>query len=181
MLDVIEAIGGPLPINKPPLIRIASELCSGPGMKSLCSNIFFMIEGGVPSPNLNMTRLPIGLVSQNYSESWKNVLHFAQNIRHKRFAKYDYGPIENLRRYGSWLSPEYKVEKIISPHMAIFTGAFDSLSEPDYLILLAKLKVPLLEHVQVPYLIFNHFDFLWAKTAGIEINSKVLKILDKYY
>lgn len=65
--------------------------------------------------------------------SFRNLTHFRQNVQTGRFAKFDFGKEENLKKYGSELPPEYDLTKISGTPIALFCGLKDKCaSKEDY-------------------------------------------------
>ena len=56
--------------------------------------------------------------------STKMVAQYAQNIKSRKFRKFDYGLRENLEVYGQEEPPEYKVEMVTVP-IATYRGLSD--------------------------------------------------------
>ena len=64
--------------------------------------------------------------------SWKEIAHYAQEIRDKgQFEAYDYGSVENINKYGSQYAPKYDVKKIQNIPIVLFTGFQDDLATPE--------------------------------------------------
>ena len=65
--------------------------------------------------------------------SFRNLIHFRQNVLTGRFAKFDFGREENFKKYGSEVSPEYDLTKISGTPIALFCGLKDKMaSKEDY-------------------------------------------------
>lgn len=113
----------------------------------------------------------------------RNVLHFGQNVRTRRFQMYDHGSSENQRRYGQISPPDYPVQRITNKHIIWFTSDNDWLSmKPDRELLKKRLSVPLYEEIDVSkaYSRWNHIDYIWAMQAGKHVYAKVLDIMNKF-
>lgn len=68
-----------------------------------------------------------------------NVAHFAQNLRHRRFARFDFlDRIKNLLAYGDETPPEYPLEAITNKYIALISGANDYLAAPGDINILRK-------------------------------------------
>lgn len=87
----------------------------------------------------------------------------------------------NMERYGHETPPEYHLERITNRYIALMMGLNDWLSDvKDCNNLRRKLRVPLIMDYTVDYEGWNHLDFIWGKDAGKLINSKVVRLLQKY-
>lgn len=60
--------------------------------------------------------------------STKNIIHYAQYIRHEVFNKFDYGERLNLKVYGQKTAPVYKLENIKFP-VHLYVGKYDKLAD----------------------------------------------------
>lgn len=61
--------------------------------------------------------------------SFKNLIHFSQDVEFNVFAKYDYGEEENLKIYNSSKPTDYDLSKVTSPTALIYSEA-DWYSNP---------------------------------------------------
>lgn len=168
--------GGPfLPSNY--LMKIISErLCTSP-IRSLCSNMVF-VANGFDHTQLNMTRLGVYMNGLPAGTSTKNMLHYLQLLKTGLFTDYDYGKMQNQRKYKRLSPPEYPLEKITSTDIALIHSANDWLSSlGDNALLRERLQVkPICDHlVPVPH--WNHLDFIYGIQQHKYVNSKVYEIL----
>jgi hypothetical protein len=60
--------------------------------------------------------------------SLKSLKHFKQVMKAKRFEHYDYGPEENLKRYGQEAAPEIPLQNIVDFPIALLAGTEDKLA-----------------------------------------------------
>ncbi len=58
------------------------------------------------------------------------ISHYAQSIRANVFAKYDYGLIQNLEKYGTAQPPQYDLSKWDGPPVVIFYGGQVTQQQP---------------------------------------------------
>ena len=178
LVKLIDKYGGPfLPSNR--LMKlIASRLCTS-CLKKICSNAVFMANG-FNEEQMNLTRLGVYASGFPAGTSARNMVHFAQAVLSRRFARFDYGD-RNMQVYGSREAPEYPLENITSRHIIVFLSQNDWLSNPrDTDILVQRLRVPLHKRFTIPVKSWNHLDFLLAKQAGRHVNRPILAILEKY-
>ncbi|XP_026679646.1 lipase 1 [Diaphorina citri] len=104
-------------------------ICKDPTLRPICYQAAFLIIGPdlyqMPDENIItaiLTHFPAGT-------SFKNVIHYLQNIKALDFQGYDYGHFENMRRYGNFFSPRYNLSAITAP-VALFYSNNDYLSHP---------------------------------------------------
>ena len=115
------------------------------------------------------------------STSAQNLLHFDQLFTSNRFQKFDHGMITNLQVYGRRDPPEYPLANITHRDLYVI------YSDNDWFVPLSgveQLRTDLNASAREFYLISNpqtnHMDPLIGKDVAIEVNKKVLSILDKY-
>lgn len=114
------------------ILKSSARICSLKliGIKKLCRMVLMLlITGDDDSGWLNEKRIPV-YFSDGYQSSSKNMAHWTQNINSGIFRQYDYGPDGNINRYNSTDPPEYVIQEITSPHIALFSGTYDGLSTP---------------------------------------------------
>ncbi|KAH7315994.1 hypothetical protein KP509_21G073400 [Ceratopteris richardii] len=108
----------------------------------------------------------------------KNLVHLAQQYRKKNFAKYDYGFLGNLLRYGRFTPPAYDMSKVPTNNAIFIHGGADALSDTqDVLDLFALLpdggryKVSFLPE-------YAHLDFVLGTNANRLVYKQILDFLD---
>uniref|UniRef100_T1K486 Uncharacterized protein n=1 Tax=Tetranychus urticae TaxID=32264 RepID=T1K486_TETUR len=94
--------------------------------KEMCASIFYLFGGH--SEQFNTTRLPVYIAQCFWATSWWNLVHYGQAINNDRFAKFDFGWIENYQRYGSLKPAEYKMGAINSQDIFILSAVNDPLA-----------------------------------------------------
>jgi lysosomal acid lipase/cholesteryl ester hydrolase len=103
------------------------------------------------------------------STSIKALKHFLQLYQQKRFGMYDYGPLANVRHYGTVRPPDYDLSKIKVPSIVLFRGATDFLSNAvDQRLLLAQLGTKPYRDYNYPN--YNHIGFLSGRTVVNDVN-----------
>lgn len=110
-----------------------------------------------------------------------NILHFAQMIESGEFRAFDFGPAENLRKYGSTTNPVYPIQNIRSPDIGFVVGRTDPLSTMKNVELTrSMLRVPLMDDYIVPDPVWGHSDYMYAMGAGRQANAHIAGICDRY-
>eukprot|EP00299_Pterocystis_sp_00344_P007099 c2132_g1_i1.p1 GENE.c2132_g1_i1~~c2132_g1_i1.p1 ORF type:complete len:429 (-),score=61.21 c2132_g1_i1:71-1237(-) len=110
-----------------------------------------------------------------------NMIHWAQMIRSQgRFSKFDFGVLENLRRYGQRTPPEYPLANIPKNlPMFLISGQTDTLADhKDVLRLLAELQDCKLTTIEVSD--FDHTDLVWSQDAPTKVFSPALEFVKKH-
>lgn len=109
--------------------------------------------------------------------SHKTLIHLAQCWR--KFRKYDYGMIENLKRYGQKEPPAYKIKNIKVPIVFHYGGndVLDAVRDVEERI------VPFMPSIvdlnKIPK--YGHLDFIIAEDVIELVYEKLLNSLNKYW
>lgn len=98
--------------------------------RDVCSNVVFLLCG-FDGPQFNRTRMPVYFAHTPAGTSAWNLIHWAQGFNSGHFSRFDYGKRGNIDRYGTDRPPEYPLEKITSPNIAIMTSLNDWLADPE--------------------------------------------------
>jgi len=139
---------------------------------------FFMnLVAGKDNKFMNRTRIPIYFAHTPAGTSRKNMLHWFQIVHSGRFAKYDYGWVENLRRYNHWNPPEYDISTIHTP-VALITGSHDTLATTKGAIWTSKHIQTSLGVTVIPE--YNHMDFIWGNNAAQVLHKKIIDMAKKF-
>ena len=103
-------------------------ICGGSIPAVLCQNVIFLIAGYDYQQTTNETAAMI--TGHTPSEaSIKTLNHYLQFVRQQRFQAYDYGVLENNRRYNSNVPPTYNLTKCTVPVLTSY-GLNDWLAGP---------------------------------------------------
>lgn len=113
--------------------------------------------------------------------STKTVVHYAQEIHEGgNFQYFDYGPEENLKRYGQEKPLQYNLENISVP-VSLFFATNDWLAGPqDVALLFERLYKTPVGMYRVPFDHFNHVDFLWGNDAPKFVYKPIIDLMLKY-
>ena len=124
----------------------------------------------------NMARLNVFLKDFPSGEGYQNLVWYAQSILKQGFKRFDYGPIENLKKYGQATPPDYPLQDFNLP-TALVSGSYDELADPDDV---AWLHDQISDHVvfaqQYP---LGHLSFLIAKDMSY-FTDDVVPLIGKY-
>ena len=143
----------------------------------VCAFTLDMMAGG--NANYNMSRMHIYTDFGSLSISEKHLRDWTQQyMSGKTIRKFDYGPDENLKRYGSKEAPVYPLQDITSRAIYVFWSTRDGKSGPhDLDMLRSTLKVPFTEfHMKEPK--WSHLDYVWGRQARMLINTPIIEILN---
>lgn len=112
------------------------------------------------------------------STSFKQVIHFGQVVKYKRFCQYDQGKKKNLQMYGSESPPDYNLTKVVVP-VAYYYGKHDIFCVPEDQKDSIRLLPNVVDDYLMPYSGFTHLDMVVGNDAII-LYRRALKLMQKY-
>nr|XP_037281537.1 gastric triacylglycerol lipase-like [Rhipicephalus microplus] len=172
-------LGGSLLGKHLPFIDTMKQLACNPVIPSIsCTAAFIFVNRGYPI-DINMTRLPVYMGNTPSGTSMRNLLHYAQLTKTKRFQKFDWGAKKNWQVYKKLLPPRYNLKKVTVP-VAIYWGDGDVFVTPRDVALLAKRLPNVVLNYKVPMHGFTHFDVVWSITAYKHLYKKIFEMMMKY-
>lgn len=151
---------------------LAKHVCSDKDLETFCSDIIFIICG-FDKKQLNETRLPIYYTHTPAGTSVRNMVHFAQMYKSKKFQMYDYGNSkENKKHYGQPTPPLYNASDMTVP-VALYWAQNDWLADPtDVKALLPLLPNKLYnKHIEN----WDHLDFIWGMDAAKKVYDDIIR------
>ncbi|XP_022910211.1 lipase 3-like [Onthophagus taurus] len=156
-----------------------TELCAeGADYQEICASLLFMICG-YNLPQVNYTTLPVLMSNVPAGISYRQLIHYGQEINSKRFTHYDFGAEQNLEIYGQEDTPDYDISAITAP-VALFYSDNDWICDTkDVEQLHSELPNPALLHKNEDER-FNHVDFMWANDIVPLLNVHIIDIMSKY-
>lgn len=170
MIDMVDWYNRGAFLESDPMTKMIMNLFQGD--INVLNRIF-----GEDTEQFNPKLFPI--IAKNFlsGTSGKNLIHCAQLISSGTFSQYDYGKVENMKKYGSKKPPKYNINKINVP-IRFYYGENDLLATPtDTKALYQKLSKPL-GLQKVNYEKFNHVDFLWAKDINKLLNDDIIEFIN---
>ncbi|KAH8271815.1 hypothetical protein KR044_007041, partial [Drosophila immigrans] len=149
--------------------------------RNTCKYVIMLVMG-MDSPQFNETLTPLMFSHYLAGSSVKALEHYQQLLTTGGFSKFDYfNPIVNLRKYGSRIPPEYKVENI-NCKVALYYSKNDRLTSYKDVQNLRK-KLPNVVHDELlAYSQFSHLDFIIAidvKKLLYDSMFRVMEMVDK--
>lgn len=139
---------------------------------------WFSLIAGFGSEQLDKSMLPLILGHFPAGASAKQIIHYSQSILSGSFRKFDYGPTENLKLYGSTQPPKYDLEKIKVP-VAIYYSENDFLTDPADVKKLTDRLPNVVGTWKLSHPKFNHVDYLWGRDVKSLIYNPILAVLNK--
>jgi pimeloyl-ACP methyl ester carboxylesterase len=145
----------------------------------LCESVIYLFAG-LDLGDLDKSRLDVYVSHFPSGTSVRDVSHWAQEVRSKRFCQNDFGILGNLAKYGTAESPAYDIRTMEAPPIAIFNGGKDVLADPaDVDELLGQLPAGAV--VSKTYTAaYGHLDYVWGEHAYLTIYPQVVALAKKY-
>ncbi|XP_029160355.1 lipase 3-like [Nylanderia fulva] len=168
-------------------MKIFQDLVCADGSitQPLCSNLIFLITG-FDNDLFNSTLLPIVLGHLPAGASTKQMIHYMQLFNTRsilnlsgKFRQYDYGWVENRKKYGSINPPLYDLSKISVP-VSLHYGSNDWLAHVKDVDKLYKELGNPYGKFRVPHDSFNHLDFMLANNVKTLLYDKILSIMAQF-
>lgn len=122
---------------------------------------------------INSSRIAFYDKYETQATSTKNLIHLAQLYRADKFQKYDYGLVENMKRYNFITPPVYDLFKVPTQNLMLAYGAMDALAN---LLDVERLKVELnsgYKYVFKP--LYAHLDFILAYNLKEEVYDHIIE------
>lgn len=111
--------------------------------------------------------------------SRKNLYHLTQISTRRKFAKYDYGLVQNWVNYGSVSPPVYGLSKV-TMKVALVAGANDRVATVESVKTLRDQLPNVVRFEVLEPKKWNHFDFPFARNADKKLFPLVFEILNEY-
>ncbi|KAF2359430.1 Alpha/Beta hydrolase fold [Trinorchestia longiramus] len=147
-------------------------------LAGLCSAFLPVMSGGNTGLH-DMEYLPSMLSNLPAGTSFRLMAQIGQIIGANGIRKFDYGVEENLRRYGTRVPPQYKLEKITCP-VAIMWSQNDIIVTPQDVAKTVRRLPNVILNYKVPHPTFNHVDFLFADVARELVYDPIVKLFASY-
>jgi lysosomal acid lipase/cholesteryl ester hydrolase len=145
----------------------------------LCTNTLFAICG-FSRKQMNTTLLPVITKYAPAGSSTKQMLHYAQEIRSAKFRQYDFGMIDNLKKYGSVNPPNYDLKKITAPTFLIYSKNDWLSAEKDVDRLCTGMPTACKGKILMSDFQFNHLDYMYGIDAASLVYNKVISLFARY-
>lgn len=159
------------------LTSAQQRICARKIASEICQNVLFLIFGYNPEL-ANRTALNDILMHAPAGAAVDQVVHYGQLLDVPDFRQYDFGTIENLRRYRSPRPPTYNLRNINAP-IALYYSNNDLISATQDVDTLAR-QLP---NVVFKYLVrhdkFNHLDFVWSINLRYWLNDRIIEQIEK--
>ena len=150
---------------------------------NLCWNLLAPFFETKETNNINPNEILAHLVKyEPGGTSKKNLLHWIQIKKSKKYAKFDYGSKEeNMKIYGQEFPPEYDVNNLKKWEIKslMFLADKDPFSNPDDVYDFVDKIEKKDEYVKFEFIEnYNHIDFLWAENAKEFVYPKIIEFLN---
>lgn len=121
--------------------------------------------------------LPVFIGHNPAGAALRQIIHYSQVQRFKRFARYNHGsPLANIAAYGSITPPEYDLSKVTVPSY-IHYGVNDAQADYRDVLFLAQRLGNTAGVYPIPRQSFNHFDFIWGGDVKTQLYDNLINLL----
>ncbi|KAJ1525554.1 hypothetical protein ONE63_010359 [Megalurothrips usitatus] len=159
-----------------PLVLFGDTFCSyrTPITQQACFLLIDLIGGSNPKQR-DTARLSDYMANFPGGSALKQLAHFGQLIHASSevFRKFDYGSVENMKRYNATVPPEYNVSRAGTSNLTLVYGLNDFLAVQSNVDKLHRLN-PSSKVVVVPDAMWNHFDFIIGLGVKENVNDDVI-------
>lgn len=171
---------GQLLPNDGSIARALDPICAPKPTTIICDIALTLILGdNLVRANQSLTPIIAHHIPEGTSVL--TILHFGQMIESGEFRSFDFGPAENLRKYGTTINPIYPIQNIRSHDIGFIVGQMDPLSTMKNVELTrSMLRVPLMDDYIVPDPAWGHSDYMYAMGAGRQVNAHIAGVCDRY-
>jgi pimeloyl-ACP methyl ester carboxylesterase len=148
---------------------------------ALCDSVIEFICGPHRGA-FNNSRMQVVASHEPDGTSVNNMVHFAQAVKKKNFAMYDWGSKqENEKHYGQHEPPNYNFSNFPSDKLpvALYYGNLDELADPtDVAWIIGHLNTP--PQIAVELNDYAHLDYVWDDTAYAYFYPQLIDFLKTY-
>ena len=160
--------------------QIFVPLCTSKA-KVLCNKVLSLAFGGFhETGRIDYERLGKNIfLYEPGGTSVQNMQHWLQIHKAKRVQKYDFGVLENIKKYGQPTPPIYdlkKMKKYSIPSIMTISDADPFANPQDTLDFINNIENKNIVNI-LSLTNYNHIDYFWADSAITEIFPKVLTFL----
>ncbi|CAK1579878.1 unnamed protein product [Parnassius mnemosyne] len=113
------------------------------------------------------------------STSIKNLIHYGQVTRTKRFSHFDYGVKKNLVLYNSSSPPEYDHSRV-GMRVVLLAAENDMVCRPNDVAILRRKLPNVVRYAVINRTEYSHLDFVWAENNHIYLFPLVFDMLKNY-
>ena len=157
--------------------QIFVPLCTSKA-KVLCNKVLSLAFGGFhETGRIDYDRLGKNIfLYEPGGTSVQNMKHWLQIHKAKRVQKYDFGVLENIKKYGQPTPPIYdlkKMKKYSIPSIMTISDADPFANPQDTLDFIDNIENKNIVNI-LSLTNYNHIDYFWADSAITEIFPKVL-------
>lgn len=144
----------------------------------LCSNFLFALYG-YNKKEMNNTLITTYVGHIPAGSSLDQIVHYGQLVNSHRFCKYDHGYLENWKRYGTIIPPNYNLGIIKTP-IYMYYSFGDWYSDYRDVRKLVKELPNVKAVIEIDDVEWSHLDFLLGITAKEKIYDKTIEFMREY-
>lgn len=161
------------------LNKLSALMCSNQIINEIyCYNMmaFFF---GFNRKEINLTSINILVGHMPAGASIYQLIHYGQEINSRRFCQYDYGTVENLKRYNDTLPPSYNVSSITTP-LYLFYSIKDWFTDYRDVQKLKKELISVKADVVMDDVDWTHLDFILGESAKEKLYDRTIEFMKEY-
>ncbi|XP_018019014.1 uncharacterized protein LOC108675500 [Hyalella azteca] len=169
-----------LSIPVPVRVRLARHFCGTTSvMRVPCLFLVDAFMGKVKKPEMEYYTSVLLSHFPSTLASTRILAHFGQFVNSDGMRMYNFGPAENMRRYGQPDPPRYDLSTVTSP-VAVIWGPGDTVITPEDVALCVERLPNVILNYRVPREDFNHLDFIFPEQAAGLVYRPILQLLSWY-
>ncbi|CAJ0598468.1 unnamed protein product [Cylicocyclus nassatus] len=164
------------PLALPKLLqKVVSLFCNLPKAQAICTLDIGFIDGR--EHMLNKSRIGVYLCHIPAATSSKNLLHWVQVVRSRKFEKFDYGESGNLAEYGTKFPPTYNLSKIDTPTF-LYWSKDDILADTDDIrdTIISAMNETIRGSYDLPH--YSHLDFVFGINATVDVYRPIIREIE---
>lgn len=145
---------------------------------SICTPVIKFFAEDSPTNRIDYSYIMDNFHFSPGGTSARNINHWIQIFRKKKFCQFDYGEKENLKRYNRLDPPEYDLSRFKEYKVKSYITTSDSdpfAKKEDLQHLIKHIDMSTIKLKELNN--YNHLDYLWSKDAKDDIYMDILEFL----
>ncbi|XP_059614536.1 lipase 3-like isoform X2 [Phlebotomus argentipes] len=144
----------------------------------MCQNALFLVVGFDPQ-QMNSTILPQYLGHMPAGSSARQGFHYCQLANSKGFKQYDFGALENFRRYHQMSPPDYRLRRTRVPTVLHYSSNDWVVNVTDVERLASFLPGLYKMHL-IDLEDWNHLDYVLATSVKEKLYDMVIELINRF-
>jgi pimeloyl-ACP methyl ester carboxylesterase len=136
------------------------------------------LAGGHQVHNLNVSRLPVYMGHAPTSASIRTFAHLVQSVAAGYFLRYDWGPEENMKKYGQEIPPKYDLTGVTAPTLITYAKHEFLTRDEEAEELASKIKTS--ELYAIPDDGWVHFNYVYSTNGKALVYDRVIEFMNQH-